>query len=93
MYPGILIDLLQSHTEEFMDVLFKSMATQNITLEHDYASLLFSIDRLRHPLLSNLPIDPPAADGDYHLTKQAFVEKRPAMLESECCQNSDVACG
>ncbi|TBU23731.1 Mus7/MMS22 family-domain-containing protein [Dichomitus squalens] len=71
-----------AYTEEFMHVLFKSMATQNITLEHDYASLLFSIDRLHHPLLSHLPINPPAADGDYHITKHVFVEKRPAMLES-----------
>ena len=68
--------------EQFVEVLLRSMATPNVTLEHDYASLLFSIDRLYHPLLDQLPINPPAADGDFHLTRQEFIEKRPAILES-----------
>ncbi|PIL22731.1 hypothetical protein GSI_15424 [Ganoderma sinense ZZ0214-1] len=72
----------QTHMEQFIEVLFRSMATPNITLEHDYASLLFSIDRLYHPLLVKLPIDAPAEDGDFHLTRQEFIEKRVAILET-----------
>lgn len=59
------------------------MATPNVTLEHDYASLLFSIDRLYHPLLDQLPINPPGEDGDFHLTRQEFIDKRLEILESK----------
>ncbi len=57
----------------------------HVTIEHDYASLLFSIDDLRHPLLRDLPIDDPdpEGDGDYHLKKSDFHEKRLAMIEGE----------
>ena len=83
MYTVLQLDppAYQVHMDRFIDVLLESMATPNVTIEHDYASLLFSIDRLHHPLLFELPIDPPGEDGDYHLTRHGFVDKRLAMLE------------
>ena len=75
-------------TNRFVDVLFESMATPNVTIEHEYASLLFSIDCLRHPLFLDLPIDPPGEDNDYHLSKHQFIERRLAILDSECLLSS-----
>ncbi|KAI0712388.1 methyl methanesulfonate-sensitivity protein 22 [Earliella scabrosa] len=69
-------------TNRFVDVLFESMATPKVTIEHEYASLLFSIDCLRHPLFLDLPIDPPGEDNDYHLSKHQFIENRLAILDT-----------
>ncbi|KAI0373643.1 hypothetical protein BV20DRAFT_1111197 [Pilatotrama ljubarskyi] len=83
MYMLLQLDppAYQTYTDRFIDVLFASLAAHPVTLEHDYASLLFSIDRLHHPLFHDLPIDAPGDDGDYHLTKHAFIEKRLTLLE------------
>ncbi|KAI0647862.1 Mus7/MMS22 family-domain-containing protein [Trametes meyenii] len=68
-------------TSNFVNVLFEAMATRVVTLEHDFVSLLLSIDRLRHPLFQDLPVGARGEDGDYHLTKQEFTEKRLTFLE------------
>ncbi|KAI9066820.1 hypothetical protein FKP32DRAFT_1673568 [Trametes sanguinea] len=70
------------YTDRFVDVLFESLATPSVTLEHEYASLLFSIDRLHHPLFRDLVIGDLGVDGDYHLTKHEFTEHRLAMLQT-----------
>ena len=59
------------------------MATPTITLEHEYMALLLSIDRLHHPLFHDLPIGAPGDDGDYHLSKHQFSDKRIAFLRGE----------
>ncbi|OSC97472.1 hypothetical protein PYCCODRAFT_1377056 [Trametes coccinea BRFM310] len=77
------------YTDRFVDVLFESLATPSVTLEHDYASLLFSIDRLHHPLFRELPIGDTGMDGDYHMTKHEFTEKRLALLQTMLKNLSD----
>lgn len=78
-----LLTRLQAYTDRFINVLFESLATRVVTLEHDYTALLVSIDRLHHPLLRDLPIGAPGQDGDYHLTRHEFAEKRLAFIERE----------
>ncbi|KAI0667720.1 Mus7/MMS22 family-domain-containing protein [Trametes maxima] len=68
-------------TSNFVNVLFEAMATRVVTLEHEFVSLLLSIDRLRHPLFQDLPVGPRGEDGDFHLTKGGFTEKRLTFLE------------
>ncbi|KAI0769083.1 Mus7/MMS22 family-domain-containing protein [Trametes elegans] len=82
MYKMLQLDppAYLTYTDRFIDVLFECMATPIITLEHDYTSLLFSIDRLHHPLFHDLPAGAPGDDGDYHLAKHEFSEKRLALL-------------
>ena len=69
-----------------MDVLFRALATATITIEHEYTSLLFSIDNLCHPLFRGLHavLGPVEAGGDYALTKLEFTEKRLMILECTC---------
>ena len=70
--------------DQFIEVLFRALAAPTITLEHDYASLLFSVDRCCHSLFRGVQplIEPPGEDGDYHLTKFEFIEKRLLILEA-----------
>ncbi|CDO69890.1 hypothetical protein BN946_scf184884.g49 [Trametes cinnabarina] len=69
-----------TYTDRFVDVLFESLATPTVTLEHEYASLLWSIDKLHHPLFRGLSVGETGDDGDYHLTKHDFSEKRLELL-------------
>ena len=43
------------HKDSFFDVLFESLVTSELTIEHQYISLLFSVDGLQHPLVDGLP--------------------------------------
>ncbi|KAI0819256.1 Mus7/MMS22 family-domain-containing protein [Trametes gibbosa] len=71
-----------TYTDRFINILLECLATRAVTLEHDYASLLFSVDKLRHPLLHDLPVGNPGEDGDYHLTRREFSEKQLPFLEA-----------
>ena len=66
-----LINLFQSHKDNFFDVLFESVVTPEVTMEHQYVSLLFSIDGLQHPLVGGLALQR-GLDGDYLVTKLDF---------------------
>jgi hypothetical protein len=72
----------QSHKDIFFDVLLESLVTRTITMEHEYASLLFSVDGLRHPLLRNIDF-PKGANGDYIITYHSFSQTRIQILSSQ----------
>ncbi|TFK89693.1 hypothetical protein K466DRAFT_15695 [Polyporus arcularius HHB13444] len=71
-----------AHTDRFVDILFQSIATPNVTIEHDYASLLFSIGKLHHPLFAELPLGAPELGGDWKMKKHEFIDKRLAILDA-----------
>ncbi|KAF9646529.1 hypothetical protein BDM02DRAFT_3171519 [Thelephora ganbajun] len=60
-----------SHKNNFFDVLFESLVTSEITMEHQYVSILFSIDGLQHPLVDGLTLQG-GIDGDYLVTETDF---------------------
>ena len=66
-----LTSLSQSHKDNFFDVLFESVVTPEVTMEHQYISLLFSVDGLQHPLMDGLALQR-GLDGDYLVTKPDF---------------------
>ncbi|EGO22248.1 hypothetical protein SERLADRAFT_472803, partial [Serpula lacrymans var. lacrymans S7.9] len=45
-----------SYKDYFVEVLLESIVSATVTLEHEYMSLLFSIDRLHHPLLRGVDV-------------------------------------
>ena len=80
--PGAgLTSLFQSHKDNFFDVLFESLVTPELTMEHQYVSLLFSVDGLQHPLVDGLVLQR-GLDGDYLITKQDF---EPLRLTAITC--------
>ena len=50
-------------------------------MEHQYLSLLFSIDSLRHPLLVGLAVQK-SLDGDYVVTEADFKPLRRTVIIS-----------
>lgn len=66
-----LTSTIQSHKDNFFDVLFESLVTSELTMEHQYVSLLFSVDGLQHPLVDGLLLQR-GLDGDYLVTESDF---------------------
>lgn len=65
-----------------MRVWLTAMATPEVNVEHEFTSALLNQDRLRQPLLVNLPCRA-EEDGQYKLTAKVLDECRLPMLESE----------
>ena len=60
-------------------MLFESFATSELTMEHQYISLLFSIDGLQHPLVDGLALQR-GLDDDYLVTEQDFKPLRQTTI-------------
>ena len=60
-------------------MLFESLVTPELTIEHQYASLLFSIDGLRHPLVDGLALQK-SLDGDFVVTGTDFKPLRLSII-------------
>lgn len=61
----------------------ESLASARPTIEHQYASLLFSIDGLTHQFLQGIEAGVIDEAGDFSLSKEAFVEYRMSWIESK----------
>ena len=74
---------IQKDQDRFLEVFMQSLATSKLTLEHKYASLLFSIDGLCHQFLRNVFPGEVNNSGDYSLSEQEFAEYRISWLDSK----------
>lgn len=70
-----------------MDTLLECMTADRITIEHEYVSLLLSIDGIRHPLLRTIPFAPPPEGDDYNISEAEFVACRIAFLDGQSCES------
>ena len=60
-------------------MFFESLATPELTMEHQYVSLLFSVDGLQHPLVDGLVVQR-RLDGDYLVNELDFKPFRMAAI-------------
>lgn len=81
--PTDVPSLAQTFTDRFLDILMESIVTPRVTLEHEYASLVFSIDGLRHRFLHDIPCEKQEGSADFQLSRKDFLEARLSILESE----------
>lgn len=61
----------------------QALVAAKVTIEHEYMSLLCSIDGLRHPLLEYLPCVRDEETADYKISRKDFLDKRLSFIESE----------
>ena len=73
----------QTYQFQFIDVLMQALVTAKVTIEHEYMSLLLSIDGLRHPLLEDMPCTREEEAVDYKIVKKDFLDKRLSFVQSE----------
>lgn len=62
----------------FLEVFLESLAAEEQSIEHEYASLLLTIDGLRHPLFQGLT-EPGL--GDYHFSIGEYSALRFPFLQ------------
>ena len=68
----------------FLDVFLESLAAEEQTIEHEYVSLLLTIDGLRHPLFQGL-MEPVL--GDYHFSIPEYSALRFPFLKGSSSLN------
>lgn len=71
----------QQHEEDFVALLFQSIATDKLTIEHDYLAAVFSLPgALDNPLFSGLA----SLDGvESAFDQSSFMQKRGTVLEGD----------
>lgn len=55
--------------------------TSKLTIEHEYTSVVFTLDRLQYPLLRRAPFEPVANGGKFSVGQVEYLEKRVQLLE------------
>ncbi|KLO13255.1 hypothetical protein SCHPADRAFT_852723 [Schizopora paradoxa] len=70
----------RSHQDAFLKVLMESLVTFKVTLEGEYAMLLFSIDGLRHCILRDLPVERSETTGQFCFPNGPFSEARAEII-------------
>ena len=61
----------------------QALSTYQVTIEHDYASLVIILGASTHPLLAGLLQLCTVHDGDIRLTKADLLNSREVMIERE----------
>lgn len=74
---------MQQHVDQFIKVLLESIMSAKVTIENEYMGLVFSIDKLRHPLLRHVPCQPEPGTSDYHISTIDFLTLRLPAVNSE----------
>lgn len=74
---------MQTRNDIFVKVLLESIVAAKVTIENEYMSLVFSIDRLRYPLLRHIPCQPPSPTSVYSISVLEYMTLRLPILSSE----------
>ena len=74
---------MQTRNDLFVKVLLESIVAAKVTMENEYMSLFFSIDRHRYPLLRHVPCQPPLQASDYVISVPEFLALRLPTVHSE----------
>ncbi|KAK2465640.1 hypothetical protein APHAL10511_002184 [Amanita phalloides] len=86
---GVAMQLLKlhpmmytTHVDMFLEVFLESFAAEEHTIEHEYASLLLSIDGLRHPLLQELTCMERPGHADYDFSEHEYSALKSVILQT-----------
>ncbi|KAF8630760.1 hypothetical protein AX17_005355 [Amanita inopinata Kibby_2008] len=73
--------MYSTHPDMFFEIFLESLATDRVMIEHDYLSLLLSIDSLQHPLLRGLACVEKPVEGDYVISVSEYSALRLPILQ------------
>ena len=76
-------DFCQKYQDEFISVLLVASVSFKPTIEHEYASILFTLDKLRHPLFQNVPFEPVGPRARFEISEVEYREKRVRLYEGK----------
>ncbi|KAI6149743.1 Mus7/MMS22 family-domain-containing protein [Pisolithus tinctorius] len=70
------------YQDDFINVLLTSSVSSVLSIEHEYASVVFTLDRLQHPLLRGAPFDPVGHGRRFEIGEVEYQEKRVQLLDA-----------
>ncbi|KIJ61983.1 hypothetical protein HYDPIDRAFT_95349 [Hydnomerulius pinastri MD-312] len=70
--------------DEFIGVLLVGFLSCKTTIEHEFASVVFSLDGLQHPLLRGFPFAPLPGSKKFEITQGEYDTARVQLIESRC---------
>jgi len=90
---------LQKMKDDFIAVLLVAFLSCKPTIEHEFISVVLSLDRLQHPLLRAAPLDPTPGTRKYEVSEAGYGVARGRLIESEfalvashCCHGHRSSC-
>ncbi|KAF9245333.1 Mus7/MMS22 family-domain-containing protein [Melanogaster broomeanus] len=68
--------------DEFISVLLVATLSCQTTIEHEFASVVFSLDGLQYPLLQGAPFDPVPGTRKFEITQGTYDAARLQLIET-----------
>lgn len=78
---------LKAYEDYFIEVLLVCTVSFKTTIEHEYASIVFTLDGLRHPLLHGVLVEPSAGSSTFEISLEEHSTVRKTLIE---CKNSAI---
>ncbi|KAI6164406.1 Mus7/MMS22 family-domain-containing protein [Pisolithus thermaeus] len=78
------------YQDDFVGVLLISSVSSVLSIEHEYASVLFTLDDLQHALLQGAPFEPIGHGRRFEIDEVEYREKRVQLLETILKNTADL---
>lgn len=76
---------MKAYEDYFIEVLLTCTVPSKTTIEHEYASIVFTLDGLRHPLLRGVLAEPSTGSSTFEISLEEYSTVRQTLIE---CENS-----
>ncbi|KAG1811430.1 Mus7/MMS22 family-domain-containing protein [Suillus subaureus] len=71
-----------AYEDYFIEVLLTCTVPFKTTIEHEYASIVFTLDGLRHPLLRGVLAEPSTGSSTFEISLEEYLTVRQTLIES-----------
>ncbi|KAG2068935.1 hypothetical protein BDR04DRAFT_1157335 [Suillus decipiens] len=71
-----------AYEDHFIEVLLACTVPSKTTIEHEYASIVFTLDGLRHPLLRGVLAEPSTGSPTFEISLEEYSTVRQTLIES-----------
>ncbi|KAG2742748.1 hypothetical protein P692DRAFT_20785828, partial [Suillus brevipes Sb2] len=71
-----------AYEDYFIEVLLACTVPSKTTIEHEYASIVFTLDGLRHPLLRGVLAEPSTGSSTFEISREEYPTVRQTLIES-----------
>jgi hypothetical protein len=71
-----------AYEDYFIEVLLACTVPFKTTIEHEYASIVFTLDGLRHPLLRGVLAEPSTRSSTFEISLEEYSTVRQTLIES-----------
>ncbi|OAX35443.1 hypothetical protein K503DRAFT_745949 [Rhizopogon vinicolor AM-OR11-026] len=76
-----------TYEDYFIEVLLVCTVPFKTTIEHEYVSIVFTLDGLRHPLLRGVLAEPSAGSSTFEISLEEYSTVRQTLIK---CKNSAI---